>query len=139
MNTATANIAPIAADNGRALFLRRFLPLAGRILIAAIFILSGVSKISDPAGTMAYIASVGLPLPAVALAGAVAVEVIGGVLLISGYRLRSVAAVLALFSLATAVFFHAQLGDQNQFIHFFKNVAMAGGLLQIVAFGKGRD
>ncbi|WP_313441554.1 DoxX family protein [Novosphingobium sp.] len=135
MNTATLNVAPIAADKG----LVRLLPLAGRILIAAIFILSGLSKISDPAGTMAYIASVGLPLPAVALAGAVAVEVIGGVLLISGYRLRSVAAVLALFSLATAVFFHAQLGDQNQFIHFFKNVAMAGGLLQIVAFGKGRD
>lgn len=135
MNTATAKIAPASAGAG----IVKFLPLLGRILIAAIFILSGVSKLSDPAGTMAYISSVGLPFPAVALAGAVAVEVVGGALLISGYRLRSVAAVLALFSLTTAVFFHAQLGDQNQFIHFFKNVAMAGGLLQIVAFGKGRD
>ncbi|GFE72511.1 DoxX family protein [Novosphingobium sp. TCA1] len=135
MNTATAQLTPAASSEG----IIRFLPLVGRILIAAIFILSGLSKLSDPAGTMAYIASVGLPLPAVALAGAVAVEVIGGALLISGYRLRTVAAALALFSLVTAVFFHAQLGDQNQFIHFFKNVAMAGGLLQIVAFGKGRD
>ncbi|WP_324698806.1 DoxX family protein [Novosphingobium aerophilum] len=135
MNTATAKTAPATLDNGIA----RFLPLIGRILIAAIFILSGASKLADPSGTMAYIASAGLPLPAVALAGAIIVELVGGVVLISGYRLRAVAAVLALFSLATALFFHAQLGDQNQFIHFFKNVAMAGGLLQIVAFGNGRD
>ncbi len=135
MNTATATLAPAAEDKG----ILKVLPLVGRILIAAIFILSGLSKLSDPAGTMAYIGSVGLPFPAVALAGAVAVEVIGGALLISGYRLRSVAAALALFSLVTALFFHAQFADQNQFIHFFKNVAMAGGLLQIVAFGKGRD
>ncbi|TCM37097.1 DoxX family protein [Novosphingobium sp. ST904] len=135
MNTATAKTAPATLDNGIA----RFLPLIGRILIAAIFILSGASKLADPSGTMAYIASAGLPLPAVALAGAIIVELVGGVVLISGYRLRAVAAVLALFSLATALFFHAQLGDQNQFIHFFKNVAMAGGMLQIVAFGNGRD
>ncbi|WP_334185670.1 DoxX family protein [Novosphingobium sp.] len=134
MNTATAKIAPAANEAG----IVSFLPLVGRILIAAIFILSGLSKLSDPAGTMAYISSVGLPFPAVAMAGAVAVEVVGGALLISGYRLRTVAAGLALFSLVTAAFFHSQFADQNQFIHFFKNVAMAGGLLQIVAFGKGR-
>jgi putative oxidoreductase len=135
MNTATAKIAPAANEAG----IVSFLPLVGRILIAAIFILSGLSKLSDPAGTMAYISSVGLPFPAVAMAGAVAVEVVGGALLISGYRLRTVAAGLALFSLVTAAFFHSQFADQNQFIHFFKNVAMAGGLLQIVAFGKGRS
>lgn len=135
MNTATAKIAPVANEAG----IVNFLPLVGRILIAAIFILSGLSKLSDPAGTMAYISSVGLPFPAVAMAGAVAVEVVGGALLISGYRLRTVAAGLALFSLVTAAFFHSQFADQNQFIHFFKNVAMAGGLLQIVAFGKGRS
>jgi putative oxidoreductase len=118
--------------------LERALPLVGRVLIAAIFLLSGASKLADPAGSMAYIASVGLPLPAVALGGAIVVEIVGGLLLIAGYRLRVIATVLALFSLATALVFHHALGDQNQFIHFFKNVAMAGGLLQIVAFGKGR-
>ena len=66
-------------------------------------------------------------------------RMIGGLVLISGYRVRTVAAVLAVFSLVTAAFFHNDLADQNQFIHFFKNVAMAGGLLQIVAFGKSRD
>lgn len=119
--------------------LASYLPLVGRVLIAAIFILSGLSKLAAPAATIAYIASVGLPLPAAALAGAVVVEVIGGLVLISGYRVRTVAAGLAVFSLVTALFFHSQFGDQNQFIHFFKNVAMAGGLLQIVAFGKGRN
>ena len=117
----------------------RHLPLVGRVMIAAIFILSGLSKLAAPAATIAYIASAGLPLPAAALAGAVVVEVIGGLVLISGYRVRTVAAVLAVFSLVTALFFHNNFADQNQFIHFFKNVAMAGGLLQIVAFGKNRD
>ena len=134
MNTAaqTASVTTEAT-------LVRYLPLIGRVMIAAIFILSGLSKLAAPAATIAYIASVGLPLPAVALAGAVVVEVIGGLVLISGYRVRTVAAVLAVFSLVTAAFFHNHLADQNQFIHFFKNVAMAGGLLQIVAFGKSRN
>jgi putative oxidoreductase len=112
--------------------------LAGRILLAAIFVLSGLSKVAAPAGTIGYIASAGLPLPQVGLAIAVIVELGGGLALVAGFRARFVAAVLALFSLATALAFHNHLADQNQFIHFFKNVAMAGGLLQVVAFGAGR-
>ncbi|PNU05631.1 DoxX family protein [Novosphingobium guangzhouense] len=138
MTNITANTNTIPATSNRADALEAWLPLVGRVLIAAIFILSGLSKIADPAGSMAYIASVGLPLPAVALAGAIVVEVVGGALLISGYKVRAVATVIALFSLATAVFFHNDLADQNQFIHFFKNIAIAGGLLQIVVFGKAR-
>ncbi|WP_460105489.1 DoxX family protein [Pseudomonas sp. S3_H06] len=112
--------------------------LAGRVLLSAIFLLSGISKISAPAGMIGYIESVGLPFPTLALALAIFVEVAGGVALILGYRTRLVAAALAVFSIATALVFHSQLGDQNQFIHFFKNIAMAGGLLQVVAFGAGR-
>ncbi|EHP38514.1 DoxX family protein [Cupriavidus basilensis OR16] len=85
-----------------------------------------------------YIQSVGLPLPQVALAIAIAVELVGGIALVLGYRTRVVAAILAVFSVATALAFHANLADQNQFIHFFKNIAMAGGLLQIVVYGAGR-
>jgi putative oxidoreductase len=66
------------------------------------------------------------------------VELLGGLLLVFGYRTKLAAGALALFSLATAIFFHSALGDQNQFIHFFKNVAIAGGLLQAIAFGAGR-
>jgi putative oxidoreductase len=112
--------------------------LIGRILLSAIFILSGVSKLAAPAMMIGYISSVGLPLPQLALVVAIVVEVGGGLALIAGYRTRAVAAVLALFSVFTALAFHNALGDQNQFIHFFKNIAMAGGLLQVVAFGAGR-
>lgn len=111
---------------------------SGRVLLAAIFVLSGISKLADPAGSAGYIASVGLPAPQLALWGAIAVELLGGLALIAGYKVRLVAAVLAAFSLVTAAFFHAQLGDQTQFIMFFKNIAMAGGLMQVVAFGGGR-
>jgi putative oxidoreductase len=67
----------------------------------------------------------------------VAVELGGGLLLIAGFRTRLVAAALVLFSLATAVSFHSNFADQNQMIHFLKNVMIAGGLLQIAAFGAG--
>jgi putative oxidoreductase len=110
---------------------------AGRVLISAIFILSGLSKLAAPAATIGYIDAVGLPFAPLAFAAAVAIEVVGGVALIAGFKTRWVAGVLALFSVVTAIAFHANLADQNQFIHFFKNIAMAGGLLQIVAFGAG--
>ena len=112
--------------------------LAGRVLLSAIFVLSGISKVSAPAGMIGYIESVGLPFPNLALAIAILVEVVGGIALILGYRTRLVAAGLALFSVATALAFHNELADQSQFIHFFKNIAMAGGLLQVAAFGAGR-
>ena len=112
-------------------------PLIGRILLAVIFILSGVSKLANPAGTQGYIASVGLPLPLLAYIAAVVVEVGGGVMLLIGYRTRVAAIALALFTVAAAVFFHHAFGDQNQFIHFMKNLAITGGLLQVAGFGAG--
>lgn len=109
----------------------------GRILLATIFLLSGLSKLAAPAGTIGYIASAGLPFPELAYAGAVFVEVAVAIALIVGYQTRVAAALIAVFSLVTAFGFHFNLADQNQFIHFFKNVAIAGGLLQIVAYGGG--
>ena len=112
--------------------------LVGRVLLSAIYLLSGLSKVAAPAATIGYISSAGLPFAPLGLAIAVAVEVLGGAALIAGYRTRFVAAVLAIFTVATALAFHNHLADQDQFIHFFKNIAMAGGLLQVVAFGAGR-
>lgn len=114
-----------------------YVATAGRVLLGTIFLLSGISKLAAPAGTIGYIASAGLPLPEVAYAGAVFVEVVLAAALIAGYQTRLVAAAIAAFSLITAFGFHFNLADQNQFIHFFKNVAIAGGLLQVVAFGGG--
>ena len=114
------------------------LSLVGRIAIAAIFLLSGLSKLAAPATTIAYIQSVGLPVPPLAFAVSAAIEVLGGIALVLGFRTRITASIMALFTLATALSFHTNFADQNQFIHFFKNIAMAGGLLQVVAFGAGR-
>jgi putative oxidoreductase len=112
--------------------------LVGRVLLAAIFVFFGAGKAADPTGTIGYIGSVGLPFPPLAYAGAVALEIGGGLALLIGYRTRSIALALALFSVLAALTFHANLADQNQLIHFFKNIAMAGGLLQVAAFGSGR-
>jgi putative oxidoreductase len=109
----------------------------GRILIGLPFAMSGLSKLAAYGATTANIGAVGLPFPPLAFAVAVAVELGGGLLLILGYRARPAALALAVFSLATAASFHANFADQNQMIHFLKNVMMAGGLLQIVAFGAG--
>jgi putative oxidoreductase len=115
----------------------RYIPLLGRILLGAPFILTGLVKLGTYSSTVGYIASVGLPLAPLGWAIATAVELGGGIALISGYRVRAVSLVLALFSLVTAAVFHSHFADQNQLIHFLKNVMMAGGLLQLVYFGAG--
>ena len=115
----------------------RYLPLLGRVMIGAPFIMSGLGKLMAHDATVAYIGSVGLPLPQLAWVIALLVEIGGGALLVSGFRARLVALVMALFALATALSFHRNFADQNQMIHFLKNVMLAGGLLQIVYFGAG--
>jgi putative oxidoreductase len=115
----------------------RYLPALGRLLIAVIFVFAGFGKIAAPTATQGYIASTGLPFPLLGYLLAVLVELGGGLLLLVGYQTRLVAAVLALFSVVTAVIFHSNFADQNMMVHFLKNVAMAGGLLQVVAFGPG--
>jgi putative oxidoreductase len=117
--------------------LTRYAPFLGRVLIAVIFLFSGFGKIADPTGTQGYIVAAGLPLPLVAYLIAVLVEAGGGLLLLVGYQTRLAALALAAFSVAAALGFHHDFADQNQMIHFLKNLAIAGGLLQVVAFGAG--
>jgi len=112
--------------------------LAGRVLIGVLFFMSGLSKLAAPAATQGFIASVGLPAPVLSYALSVAVEVLGSALLIAGVRTRFVAVGMAVFTIATALVFHKNVADQNQLIHFMKNIAITGGLLQVVAFGGGR-
>jgi putative oxidoreductase len=115
----------------------RYLPFAGRLLIGLPFAMSGLGKLAAYGPTTEMIGAVGLPVPPLAFAVAVAVELGGGLLLIAGFRVRLIAIALALFSLATAASFHSNFADQNQMIHFLKNIMIAGGLLQIAAFGAG--
>jgi putative oxidoreductase len=116
----------------------RFLPLLGRILIGVPFLVSGLGKLAAFGPTTAYISSVGLPLAPLGWVIAVVCEVGGGLLLILGFGVREVASGLALFTLAAAIFFHHDFADQNQMIHFMKNIVIVGGLLQIAYFGAGR-
>lgn len=111
--------------------------VAGRILLSQIFIISGLSKVANPAGTIGYIQSVGAPLPEVAYAIALFVELGLGVALLLGYKTRLAAAGIALFTVAAAFLFHNNLADQMQQIMFLKNLTIAGGLLMVVAFGAG--
>ena len=116
---------------------KRYLPLLGRLLIGAPFMLSGIIKIDAHEATVGYLSSMGLPFAQLAWRLAIAVELGGGILLLIGYRAQLVAAVLTGFALATAVFLHRNLADPNQLIHFLANLMLAGGLLQIVYFGAG--
>lgn len=116
--------------------------LVGRILLAAIFIKSGYSKIGGFDGTVAYIAAAGLPLPQVGAVIAIVVELVGGIALAIGFKTRWVALVIGIFTLVAAFFFHnywAMGADRMlaQSISFWKNVAITGGMLMVVAFGAG--
>jgi putative oxidoreductase len=116
----------------------RYLPFIGRLFIGLPFMMSGLSKVANYAGTVWLIKSSTLPLPApLAYGGAIAVEIGCGLLMIVGYQTRIVAAIFGLFCLATAVFFHTNFADPNQIFHFIKNLVMTGGLLQLVTYGAG--
>ncbi len=117
--------------------------LLARLLMAALFLPAGISKIGGFAGTAGYIGSVGLPLPEVGAALAIAIEVIAPILLIIGLYTRPAALVLAVFTLAATVLFHnywAMPAEQQfmQSLMFFKNIGVVGGLLAIAAFGAGK-
>ncbi|WP_052494113.1 DoxX family protein [Nitrosospira sp. NpAV] len=113
------------------------LPMVGRLMMAAIFLISGFGKAAAPQMTIGYIASIGLPFPALVLAIAIGVEIIGGLMLALGYRTRIAALALATFTVAAGALFHNAIGDQTQFIMLLKNIAITGGLLQVAAFGAG--
>lgn len=118
------------------------LSLIGRVLLAALFLPAGISKIGGFAGTAGYIASTGLPLPEVATALAIVVEIGAALALLLGWGTRWAALVLALFTVTATVLFHnfwAMPAEQVmvQQLMFFKNIAVVGGLLVLAAFGAG--
>lgn len=107
--------------------------LVARIMLALIFILAGVGKIADPAGTAGYMQSMGVP--GILLWPTIALELLGGIAIAVGYHTRIAAVALAIFSIAAALLFHNELEVKMQMILFLKNIAMAGGLL-LLATGK---
>ena len=109
----------------------------GRILLSLIFLGSAATKIADPAGTQAYMAAYGLPMTHILLLGAIATELLGGLALLVGLETQRVAFVLSGFLLSATLIFHIRLGEQQQLLHFLKNVSILGGLLLLMAEGSG--
>jgi putative oxidoreductase len=109
--------------------------LAGRFLLAAIFIQEGWSKIGGYDAAAAYMAKAGVATALLPLV--IAVELLGGLLIVIGWQTRLVALGLALFTLLAAYFFHVNFADRNQAIHFMKNLAITGGFLALAAGGPG--
>lgn len=113
-------------------------PLLGRIFLSTIFILSGVGKITEFAGTAGYIGSVGLPLPEAAVVIAIVIELGAGLALLFGWKTYWAAKILILWVLILAVIFHRDFSDANQMGHFLKNISIAGGLIFAKLHGAGK-
>jgi len=120
-----------------------FAALAGRILLAPLFILSGYGKLTGFAGTVAFMTSKGLPLADLLAALSIAVELGGGLAIVLGWRAREAAALIVLWMIPVTLIFHNPLGldpalAKQQLIHFEKNLSIMGGMLCLFAFGPGR-
>lgn len=122
--------------------IERYAPLAGRILLSLIFLLSGIGKIGNFAGTAGYMAAKGMPLVPLLLLGAIAFEIGGGLSLLVGYKARLGALLLIVFLVPTTVIFHNFLAAQGperemQMVNFLKNLGILGGLSLVLAYGSG--
>jgi len=111
--------------------------LVARLFISSLLIVYGYMKLAGFAGTTAYMARQGLPVPALMAAIAVVIELGGGLLLLFGYQTRLVALIVAVYVLIAALIAHRNFGDGNQMSHFFKNMAIVGGALALMASGAG--
>ena len=115
--------------------IEKFTELAARVLLAALFLISGVGKMSAYGATAGYMTSVGLP--GVLLPFVIATEVLGAAAIILGWKTRLVASLLAGFTLLSAILFHSNFANQVESIMFLKNVAIVGGFLLLVLRGAG--
>ena len=116
--------------------LEKYVSLMGRILISLIFLIAGMNKIMAYAGTQAYMQAMGVPgflLPLV-----IALEIIGALAIIVGYKTKLTAFLLAGFTILSALLFHLNFADQTQSALFMKNIAIAGGFLFLVVNGAGQ-
>ncbi len=143
MATATGNTYTTSTGAMPASSLQDTLALIGRLVLAWFFVPAGWGKIAGFAGAVGYATSAGLPLPQVGVAVGLAIELLGGLMLLVGFKTRWAALALALFSVVAAFFFHnywamPEAQQMMQQLNFSKNLAIAAGLLGFAAFGAGR-
>ncbi|MBT3070422.1 DoxX family protein [Rhodomicrobium sp. Az07] len=114
-----------------------YMAAIGRIMMALIFIAYGFFHLLQKDETIAKFASISMIEPTAVYYIATSIEIFGGIFLALGLGTRYVALILAFYILVAAIGFHSNLGDSNQLQHFMKNIALAGGLIQVFAFGSG--
>ena len=122
-----------------------YLSAFGRLLLSSLFVWAGYEKLTDPGGTAQEFAAAGLPAPAVMVWVAIVIELIGGLAILVGLKARWVAALLAIWCLATGLAVHLGTARAatdpmvaiDNMIHFYKNLGLAGGFLYVIAFGAG--
>lgn len=122
--------------------LDKYGPLLGRILLTVIFILAGIGKITDFSGNAAFMATKGLPMVNVLLVLAIIVELGGSLLILVGWQARWGAAALFVFVIVVTLVIHPFWNFQGEammqnFINFFKNLAILGGLMYVMVHGSG--
>jgi len=115
--------------------IQNFAAPIGRVLLALMFLVAGLNKISGYAGMQGYMESMGVP--GVLLPLVIALEIVGGLALMLGWHTRLTAFLLAGFTLLATAIFHSNLGDQTQMLFFMKNLSITGGLLLVVSHGAG--
>jgi putative oxidoreductase len=116
---------------------RSWLMALGRCLMSLLFIWDGIVQLLHPGATLQYFASAHVPLPQLALWLSIPLHLLGGLALLVGLRTRWAAALLALLALGTAFFVHLPAGDPSNMLHFYKNLAIAGGLIYVIVNGSG--
>lgn len=114
-----------------------FVLLVARIMLALMFIISGVPILLAPGGFAGYMGAVGLPAPLLVTWVVIAVKLLGGLSVLLGFKTRYGAYALAAFSVGSALLGHMNWADMNEFNNFFKNIAIAGGFLALAAAGPG--
>jgi putative oxidoreductase len=107
----------------------------GRILLALMFVVAGLDKISGYSGMQGYMESMGVPGAALPLV--IVLEVLGGLALMLGWHTRLSAFLLGGFTILATLLFHSNIGDQTQMLFFMKNLSIVGGLLLVVSLGAG--
>ena len=113
-------------------------PLIGRILLAALFLIAAYNKVTNVAGTTGYFGKLGLPMPGILVWVVIAVEALGGIFTVIGFQARLVAWGMAIFTLLTALIGHKFWIDPSQMTNFLKNLSIMGGFLMLAASGPGR-
>jgi putative oxidoreductase len=117
--------------------MNKYLNLIGRVLFALMFLLPALNKITNFAGTQQYMASKNMPMIPFLLVSAIVILLFGAFSIALGFKIKIGTTALIVFLIPATLIFHNELSDQNQFIHFLKNVALIGGLLMLYVNGTG--